>query len=270
MRSVLQNKKIIGAEVVPDEIVLSGHAPEEVQAALLGRTVTEIGRKGKYWWLEFADMPRVYGHLGMAGWIREVPPQGTSVKEFRLREHGEAPLYDETGRPRFLKLMLTAEDGRRIAFTDSRRFARLWLGNETDPRVGKLGRDAYDDLPTAKELAAIFAKRKAPIKAVLLDQAVFAGIGNWIADEVLFQARIAPARLGNTLKPKEVAALRDALTQVVGHAVAVEADYERFPEDWMFHVRWGGDKGAEIISGHPIVRETIGGRTTAWVPKLQR
>lgn len=271
LRRALQGQPIRTVEIEPDEIVLSGFPPEAFQEALVGRAVTEVGRRGKFFWLEFSEPPFVYGHLGMAGWVREVPPPGTiKDKEFRLREHGEAPLYDETGRPRFQKIAIATDVGR-IAMTDSRRFARLWINGppSEDARVKKLGRDALDDLPSGAELVAILRKRKAPLKAVLLDQGLFAGIGNWIADEVLYRARLAPARLAASLVGEEVTALRKAIVDVLRLACEVEADYERFPEDWLFHHRWGGTKGVEFIDGLPIVRETIGGRTTAWVPARQ-
>ncbi len=267
MRRTIQGKPILRVEVVPDEIVLSGHPPEAVHAALHGRTVVNVGRHGKFWWLELdGDGPTVFGHLGMSGWVREV---GTDGK--RLHSHGKAPLVDANGRPRFMKLLIEVEGGG-VAFTDSRRFARIWLGesSETDKQVKRLGPDAFESLPSAKELVAKLAKRKAPIKAVLLDQKAFAGIGNWIADEVLYQAKIAPKRLASSLSEREVAALRKSIQEVLAHAVEVDADYERFPETWLFEHRWGGGKGAERFVGGEIVRETVGGRTTAWVPERQK
>jgi formamidopyrimidine-DNA glycosylase len=169
-------------------------------------------------------------------------------------------------------MLLEAEDGGRIAFTDGRRLGRLWLSSDrtTDKRMEKLGPDAWNQLPNAKELHAILAKRKAPMKAILLDQGLFAGIGNWIADEVLYRARISPKRLGNTLTTKEVTKLREEILLVIGAAIEVGADKEQFPGDWLFHHRWGGAKGSEFIDGLPIVREPVGGRTTAWVPKIQK
>lgn len=268
MRRTIEGKRIASIEVVPDEIVFSGNPPEAIEAALRGRTVTRIGRRGKFFWLELdGDGPVVFGHLGMSGWIRET---GTDGK--RLHSHGKAPLVDANGRPRFLKLMILAENGEGVAFTDSRRFARVWLGEsaEKDKQVKRLGPDAYERLPSAKELVARLGKRKAPIKAVLLDQTAFAGVGNWIADEVLYQAKIAPKRLASSLTEKEVAALRKALHDVLDHAVNVDADYEQFPETWLFHHRWGGGHGAERVQGQEIVRETVGGRTTAWVPERQK
>ena len=268
MRRTLEGKRIARVEVMEDDIVLSGNPPEAVHAALHGRTVTGVGRRGKFWWLTLdGDGPTVFGHLGMSGWIREV---GTDGK--RLHSHGKAPLVDAEGRPRFMKLLVEVEGGGSVAFTDSRRFARLWLGDspEADKQVQRLGPDAFEALPSVEALVAKLRKRKAPIKAVLLDQKAFAGVGNWIADEVLYQAGIAPKRLASSLDEDEVAALHRSLTEVLAHAVEVDADYQRFPDTWLFEHRWGGGRGAERVQGQEIVRETVGGRTTAWVPERQK
>ncbi len=267
MRRVLVGRRIKRVEVMPDTIVFQA-SKQNVEDALVGRTVKAIGRRGKTFWIELAGSgPTVYGHLGMTGWIRELGTDGV-----RLQGHGDAPFDDETGRPRFLKLLLEVPGGKAIAFTDGRRLGRIWLGPEPadEPRVQKLGRDAHDDLPTASELVAIFAKRRVPIKALLLGQTTLAGLGNWLVDEVLYQSRISPKRVASTLDKREVAALRKAIAAVVKKAVAVGADYERFPRSWLFEHRWGGGRGSQQINGHRIVREEVGGRTTAWVPTLQK
>lgn len=267
MRRALVGKRVARAWAADDPIVNSGVPTEAILGALEGRTVSGVGRKGKFWWLELDATPWLFGHLGMNGWVREL-----DAPTIRLHSHGQAPLDGDDGLPRFLKLLIEAEDGRRIAMTDSRRFARLWLGNSPaeDRQITQLGPDAFTDLVPLSELKAILARRKAPIKAVLLDQGTMAGVGNWIADESLYQARISPKRLANTLKPKQVAALRAALAEVIGHAVEVDADYTRFPDHWMFAHRWGGGRGAETLHGRLLVRETIAGRTTAWVPEVQK
>ncbi|MFZ4507958.1 MAG: Fpg/Nei family DNA glycosylase [Fimbriimonas sp.] len=266
LRRALGGKKIVAVEVPPDEIVLKCVDPEVIRQALIGRTVVEVGRKGKTWWLELDEMPWVYGHLGMAGWIRQL-----GKPTIRLREHGEAPFEDPEGRPRFLKLLLEAEDGERIAFTDGRRLARLWLGGlpANEKKLNELGPDMFDDPWTVETLAARLVGKKAPIKAVLLDQTIFCGVGNWIADEVLYQARIAPKRLGGTLDKDEIQRLIDNLADILTKAVDAGADHDLFPKDWLFHVRWDGKKGTDQIGGEQIVREAVGGRTTAWVPSLQ-
>ncbi|MGE0001682.1 MAG: DNA-formamidopyrimidine glycosylase family protein [Fimbriimonadaceae bacterium] len=263
----LRGQEITQAEVVPDEIVWEGADPAAVRKVLLGRTVTGVGRHGKLWWVEFDQPGRLYGHLGMSGWVRDLDP-GNALAT-RLREHGAMPWEDSEGRPRFLKLLLTGDQGGRIAMTDGRRLARLWLGDEQEPRLMKLGFDCYRELPDVRKIGEALARRSAPIKAVLLDQSVFAGVGNWIADEVLYQARVSPKRPASSLSPSETAAIRAALESVIALAVEASADASRYPTDWLFHVRWGGRAGAEEIGGRALVREPVGGRTTAWVPGLQ-
>lgn len=267
MSRALQGKKIKDVEVVPDDIVMKGHEPAAIRRALKGAKVNHVGRKGKIWWLELDRKPWLFGHLGMAGWIRELGKPTT-----RLKEHGQQPLDDNKGRPRFLKLLIEAEDGSRISFTDQRRLGRIWLSDnpEKDPRLIKLGFDCFNGLPEPKALHEAVSKRRAPIKAVLLDQTVFAGVGNWIADEVLYHARIAPKRLASSLKPKEVGKLHDAIKYVIGTAVELGADESKYPKGWLFLHRWGGKRGVDTIEGQKIVREPVGGRTTAWVPKLQK
>ena len=264
---VLTGRKLAEVEVAPDEIVLQGVPSEVVAAHLGGRTVTGTGRKGKYWWIELDEKPMLFGHLGMAGWVREI-----GADTIRLREHGQAPLDEPSGRPKFLKLRLQTDEGREVVMTDGRRLARLWLGAspQEDPRVSALGPDSWTELPAADDLHRMLVKRKAPLKAILLDQKVFAGVGNWIADEAMYHAGLAPGRLGTSLSLSEVEVLRDKLWQIVDLAVSVGANSEQFPESWMFHHRWGGGKGVDLIEGEAIRRDTIGGRTTAWVPTRQK
>lgn len=266
MEQVLLGRKIAEAEFVEDDIVFRGHNSQELTSLFTNRTVSAVKRHGKYWWIETDQKPFLLGHLGMAGWIREL-----GQPTIRLREHGNAPLEDEAGRPRFLKWLLTSDQGRRVAMTDQRRFAKVWL--TTDPNADKsirqLGPDVYNTPWTTQDLYPLLQKRKVAIKAALLDQKLFCGVGNWIADEVLYQAAIAPARLTNSLSKSEAENLLAALQAILKQAVEVGADKEQFPTDWLFHVRWGGSKGHDVISGQQIIRETIGGRTTAWVPSRQ-
>ncbi len=264
---VLTGRKLAEVEVAPDEIVLQGVPGEVVAAHLGGRIVTGTGRKGKYWWIELDERPMLFGHLGMAGWVREI-----GADTIRLREHGQAPLDEPSGRPKFLKLRLQTDEGREVVMTDGRRLARLWLGAspQEDPRVSALGPDSWTELPAADDLHRMLVKRKAPLKAILLDQKVFAGVGNWIADEAMYHAGLAPGRLGTSLSLSDVEVLRDKLWQIVDLAVSVGANSEQFPESWMFHHRWGGGKGVDLIEGEAIRRDTIGGRTTAWVPTRQK
>jgi len=265
----LISRTLVGAPltdvfVAEDSLVFPRQRAAELVEVLAGACLRSVGRKGKYFWLDFGSVS-LLGHLGMSGWVRSL---GTGEK--RLISHGKAPLDNEAGEPKFLKMSLTAGDSR-VVFTDGRRLARYWLTPDgaVDPAVAKLGPDMLDSPYSAESLGVVLATRSAPIKSLLLDQALFAGVGNWVADEVLYHAGIAPARPAKEISKHEVAALADSLREVVRLAVEAEADDSKYPSEWLFHVRWGGRHGAETHLGHAIERTTVGGRTAAWVPAKQ-
>ena len=241
----------------PDErIVIADVSPKELAAALTGRRVEACHRKGKQMWWTLS--PRADGearqplwHFGMTG---------------RFREYGASD-----DRPRFTKVELTLEDGRRFAFVDPRRFGRVRLLEDppNQPPLSQMGPDALLELPHAKWWIEKLAKRKTPIKALLLNQSLLAGVGNWIVDEVLYQARVAPHRLASDLSVAEVKRVRSKLRHVLTKACDWDADYTRFPQTWLFHHRWGKKRDALTGRGEEIEFDTVGGRTTAWVPKVQ-
>ena len=186
---------------------------------------------------------------------------------------GSFAVYDEPAkRPRFWRLEVVFAGGVRLAFSDPRRFGRIRLQRDpaSEPPIALLGADPLLEPPTARDLEALLGRRRAPLKAVLLDQSVFAGVGNWVADEILYQARLSPVRQASSLTREEVARLRRSLLAVVRRAVAVRADSDRFPRTWLFHTRWGRTAGATTARGEAIVHATVGGRTTAWVPPQKR
>ncbi len=247
----LKGRRIIEARCPPDSIVLQGSSPRRIENALRGATVKDAGRFGKHLWFELDRKPWPVFHFGMTGAFHYLPSKAET--------------------PRFLKLEMTLDDGRRFAFTDPRRFGRLRLAFDPrhEPPLSGLGHDPLFGLPATADLTTLIAARKTPIKALLLDQSVFAGVGNWIADEVLYQAAIRPQRRAADLSRIEVARLRTTLLRVIRRAVAVNADSDRFPPGWLFHHRWGRVAGSLTSDGEAIVHDTVGGRTTAWVPSRQ-
>jgi formamidopyrimidine-DNA glycosylase len=177
--------------------------------------------------------------------------------------------------PRFTKLHLRFADGGELALADGRRLGRIRLRHDPrrEPPINGLGFDAWRAIPPPARFHAMLRARNAPIKAVLLDQSFAAGVGNWIADEVLYQAGIAPRRRASTLSSAEARRLRAKIRSVIGRAVRAGSDSDRFPRWWLFHRRWGHRRGgppALTVRGESIRHETVGGRTTAWVPSAQR
>ncbi len=276
---LLKGQRIV--EVLPDyddHIVFDQASPEAFQKALTGARVVGSGRRGKYFWLELDRRPWPVFHLGMSGNVEvKKIKKGAKTADF-VKAWGGFKLWSEGKRvesgARFLpfcRLRIVAANGSEIAITDPRRFGRIRLANDPlrEPPISRLGFDPLIDFPTARRLGEILAKRKAPMKAVLLDQTLFAGVGNWIADEVLFQAALNPHRLAKSLDPTEVARLRSKLLSVIKKSISVEANYDRYPKSWLFHHRWGKSKDASTSKKQKIVHDTIGGRTTAWVPSVQ-
>ena len=245
----LAGRTLVRVAAVRDTIVYSGVSSRQFAARMEGRKVNAVGRKGKHLWLELDRRPWPTFHFGMGG-------------HFEICRGRE--------RPRFWKVELESNDGIRLAMTNPRRLGRIRLLHDplSEPPLSLLGPDPLDELPSLDVFARMLLQRRGPIKAVLLDQKFLAGIGNWIADEVLYQARISPFRLTPSLSDAEIRRLRSRIRSVIERAVAVDARSDLFPRNWLFHVRWGKDPEARVRSGG-LAYGVVGGRTTAWVPAVQ-
>jgi formamidopyrimidine-DNA glycosylase len=225
-----------------------------------------VRRWGKHLWLELDRRPWPTFHFGMAGGFHS-----TAMRGVRLVSHCSVDRFADWP-PRFAKLRLAFHDGGELVMTDARRLGRIRLREDPlrEPPISLLGWDALHELPSAACFFSALRERTAPIKAVLLDQSFAAGVGNWIADEVLYQARIAPGRRAHTLTAAEAGRLRARIRSVMKTAVGARSDSDAFPRTWLFHHRWGKNAEARTARGERIRHTTVGGRTTAWVPGVQR
>jgi formamidopyrimidine-DNA glycosylase len=227
---------VLGRRIVAvddrDGYVCRPHGRGEIAAALEGRVFTAAGRLGKFLWLDTDGGPRLGLHLGMTGSIALEPSP-----------------WD--------RFSVAFEDGGCFALRDKRRLGRAVL----EPDHSHLGPDA------AEVDAAAFAQRvgrgSAPLKARLLDQGTVSGIGNLLADETLWRARLSPLRPAGELTAAELDGLHAALQEAIGDAV-----------------RLGGVHTGELIEhraaggacprcGTPLRRARVGGRTTWWCPTCQ-
>ena len=262
--SVAAGRRIERVECAADPIVYAGASAREWEA-LRGRVVLAACRWGKQLWLDLDAPPHPLFHLGMTGGLRV--PGDTPLK----LATGPAHRPDEWP-PRFWKVRLTFEGGRELVMTDARRLGRLLLraAPREEPPVSRLGFDPLLALPPPRRFAELLAARSVVVKSLLLDQRFAAGVGNWIADEVLYQARIDPRRRARDLDDREARRLRAVLRRVVEKAVSVDAESSRYPAGWLFHRRWGRRAGAKTARGETVEHLEIGGRTTAWVPAVQR
>ena len=263
---VAVGRTITAAWVDDDDIVVDGVTPDAVVAALAGATVAGTGRHGKHLWLVLQDRPTVLLHFGMTGGFR-------TRGDAPLQLEGSPSEVDTSWPPRFTKLLLRFDDGAELAMTNARRLGRIRLRDDVraEAPIADLGFDPYLTLPTLPKLKRLLARRKrAKLKGLLLDQGFAAGVGNWIADEVLYQAALDPRRAVGSLSDDELNRLRLKLRHVVKTAVRVDARKDAFPRGWLFHRRWGRQEDIKTVDGEPIEHITVAGRTTAWVPSIQR
>ena len=262
---VTRGRRITRVRCARDPIVFDGVAPPVVSRTLTGRRVLEVHRRGKHLWFELDRRPWPCFHFGMTGSFRTPDETPLKLASSPAREGPRWP-------PRFVKMHLFLSGGRELVVVNKRRLGRIRLRQDpaAEPPISRLGFDPLLDPPAPGEFRRRVAARRTPIKALLLDQSFAAGVGNWIADEVLYQSRIDPRRRADTLSDDEARRLHRKLRHVVETAVRVDADKSRLPGSWLFHHRWGKHDGARTARGERIRHITLAGRTTAWVPAVQR
>jgi formamidopyrimidine-DNA glycosylase len=247
-----------------DTKVIQGAEPEQLHKVLCSRQVKEVHRKGKYLWVELDRKPHVLAHFGMTG--------SFVVKGVKAAEYKSFDVDEEKWPPRFWKVLLVFGDGTECAFLDARRFGRFVVKDDpagTAP-ISELGPDALLAPPSVEDLHAMLAKRRQAIKAVLLNQQFLSGIGNWVGDEILYQCKIHPEEKAEDFTIDMTRDLHEAMRYVVGTAVGVDAESSRFPPNWLFHARWTGKKASKTSNNQAVKFITVGSRTTAYVPSIQK
>lgn len=244
-------------------VVVAAAGRAAFERAMVGRTIVAARRRGKNLWLQLDKPPFPSFQFGMAGaiYIKGIPV--TKYKRSVVNSEEEWP-------SKYSKFFAELDDGLEFSFTDKRRFARVRLFDdpETVPPISELGPDALFEPMSVENFLDSLGRKKIGIKALLLDQSFISGIGNWIADEVLYQSRIHPLQITSNLPRESCEALHQSIQEVVKYAVEVDADMGRFPKEWLFHHRWGKKPGK--VNGKKIEFITAGGRTTAYVPQLQK
>jgi formamidopyrimidine-DNA glycosylase len=230
--------------------------PEEIASAVDGHRIDRLSRRGKYLDWELSDEVHVIMHLRMTGTILLVP----APEDVPERKH--------------LRARLVLDDGKRALFVDPRRFGTgdVLLGDDArdDYFSSRLGVEPLSPDFTADALRALSMKRQQPVKAFLLNQARVAGVGNIYADEALFIARIHPLRAVGTLRPRQIADLRDAVVEVLNKGIdskgATIDDFRHpdgasgsFQDRFLIHLREGEPC---VRCGRTVVKMRAAGRGT--------
>ena len=233
--------------------------PAELEAAVAGRTIEGLGRRGKYLLLGLDDGRTLVMHLRMTG---------------------NLVLVEGEDEPSHLRARFVLDDGRELWFTDPRRFGEALLleDEELDAHFApRLGVEPLSGEFTGELLGEIAAGRRAPLKSFLLDQKGIAGIGNIYADEALFRAHLHPLSPAESMKPEHLEELRDGIVAALeagldGGGASID-DYRdgrgakgRMQDEFLVHTREGepcprGDGTVERI--------VVSGRSTYFCPSCQ-
>ncbi len=241
-------ERALGREIVAvddhDTDVCRPHAPGELAAALTGSRLVTARRRGKSMWCETDAGPVLGLHLGMAGrFLVDDASAGDPVRY--------SPVVGPRN-PVWARFRLDFADGGKLVLFDKRRLGRAVL----DPDLSGLGPDALEISRDAFRTRV--GRGEAPLKARVMDQAVLAGVGNLLADEALWQARLAPLRPAGDLSGEELDALRRVLRRATRRAIARGGVHTG---DVVEHRIRGGSCPR---CGAAMARATVGGRTTWW------
>ncbi len=254
---VLEGRRLVNVEARrPD---LRWAFPPDLRQRLTGAAVTGLGRRAKYGLIDTDRGDTLVFHLGMSGRWRIDPP------EIGPHDH----------------FLLETDERRRLALNDPRRFGSIDLVRTEDIDsygiFAKMGPEPLGDAFSAGYLAGALRGRLAPIKALLLDQRIVAGLGNIYVCEALHMAGIAPGRAGGRISidrlRRLVPAIKSVLTAAIEAGGSTLRDYARpdgelgyFSKQWRVY----GREGEPCDCGSPIRRRTEGGRSTFYCVRCQR
>lgn len=226
--------------------------PEEVSAALEGRRIESLGRRGKYLLWHFEGDVHLAQHLRMTGSV----------------------LHEPKPEPAHTRVRIELKPKRRLVIVDPRRFGtgELLLGGEAleEFLAARLGVEPFDADFTAERLRALARGRTAPVKAFLLDQRRVAGVGNIYADEALFRAYVHPLRAAGKLTREQYRLLREGVVESLQAGIDARGasidDFRHvdgvkgaFQDQFLVHLREGEPC---VRCATTIVKMVVGGRGT--------
>jgi formamidopyrimidine-DNA glycosylase len=244
--------EIVDVRVHTGKYVFRGTNTRALQENLVGKKFLRSTRRGKQMLFEFSGDNWLGIHLGMTGKTH------VESRDFRPGKHDHLVLYQQKSA---------------LVFTDPRQLGHVRFHHGPDePAWWKQHAPEIVSREFDQKFLDQFLDRhgKAPIKAVLLMQRGFPGIGNWMADEILWRAKVLPSTAAGKLSATQRKALLGAAKFIVKKSLeSLGRDYSDPPRSWLIHQKWKPD-GVCPRHRTPLRRATIGGRTTAWCPRCQR
>ena len=233
-------------------------ALEEFQQQIIGRQIQDVSRRGKFILISLDQQSVLIIHLRMSGHLAVVNKSLPGDKHVHT--------------------IFELDSGQELRFRDTRKFGRVYLVDDKQEVLGKLGPEPLSAAFTAGLLEEIMSSRRRILKPLLLDQTIIAGIGNIYADEALFHAQLLPTRRTDSLTSAEIHALHDAIQVVLQQGIAREG------ASISTYIKPDGEKGdmqnaVQVFRrtgqtcyrcGHTIERIIVGGRSTHFCPSCQK
>jgi formamidopyrimidine-DNA glycosylase len=257
---------LVGRTIVRCELrfptIVRHPEPEQFVDLIAGMRVDSLTRRGKYILMGLGQDRMLVVHLGMTGHLRLVD--------------AATPVPDHT------HAIFELDDGRQLRYRDPRRFGRILLGTEADLLAARamplLGPEPIDADFTPNQLYLALRRRKAPLKAVLLDQATIAGVGNIYADESLHRARLRPDRVARRVSRKSAQRLHESLRESLQTAIRNRgSSVDTYRDAWG---EIGGQQEVLMVygragepcytCGRPLSLVRIAGRSTVFCRHCQR
>lgn len=239
--------------------IIAAPDAQSFQEALAGKTISDARRRGKFLHFPLND-GHLIGHLRMSGDMR---------MENRLDENGiPQPLspYD--------RVILNFDSPYRLAFSNIRKFGRMWYVDDPHSVFGRLGPEPLDPNFNANNLYERLQAHARQIKPLLLDQTFIAGLGNIYTDEVLFRARIHPLRKSNTFTLVEAADLHQAIQEVLLQGIrrfGASLDWIYRGGEFQYDFNVYGRAGEPChVCGYAVEKMAVGQRGTHFCPNCQK
>ena len=276
LRPHLVGRTIVRCELAFPTIVRHPE-PEVFVDSVAGMRIEAVDRRGKY------ILIRLDGHASSSPSATPPDEPGGVVLVVHLGMTGQLRLVDPmTPLEKHTHAVFSLDDGHHLRYRDPRRFGRLLLGTEeallAAKKMPRLGPEPIDPDFAAEELYRRLKKRRAPLKAVLLDQGAVAGVGNIYADESLFRARLRPGRIASTVSKQSARRLHEAMRESLRLAIANRgSSVDTYRDAWG---EVGGQQEKLLVygragepcftCGRPLSSVRIAGRTTVFCRNCQR
>lgn len=215
---------------------------------LIGQSFTATERIGKYLFARTSGEKILVLHFGMTGNL--------------------AYYHESIDRPRFAHIVYHFEGGYNLGFLNKRKFGWNNLTDDVNAYQHRIGLSTDATKILQEDFLRALSRRKTAIKPALLDQKVTAGIGNWLADEILYQSRVHPGKKVPDLKEDEQITIYNNMRQILETSIAEQAIYRNFPKNYFIHIR---EVDATCHhTGVPVEKIKVGGRATYFSPKWQQ